>query len=360
VGTWLRKYSRRLGWRRSRSGSGAKRVSGYAAVVVLAVAVVAGLVYAWRPVTPPEARLSTPTAATAPEAMAVAPTARVVGPRELGLQKEIASALEAASWPALAPPISDVLQGDYLLPEVAACESDTLIPDPDFCKWGEPTAPTRIVLVGDTAAQGYAGALRNIALNSDGQIQVYDMALRGCSFSADLIDRPLMMPSCASRKQYAVSYINSTKPQLVVVSNLYEPTQVVGSSVKMSMGDWADSVAQIIGEFVGSTGGVVLMASAPGDIDNEKCLGDVAAKPADCVGSTGGVWDAFAAADRRNARRMKLAWADSRPWFCDSSGSCPAFVGTTVTKKDRSLMAPAYGDKLSPVIDETFHQLGVY
>ena len=79
---------------------------------------------------------------------------------------------------------------------------------PVGCTWGSSSAPTRVVVVGDSIAGNYVIPLREIALNSGGQIQVYTLAMGGCEFVNDLIytDRP----RCVSTLARAGSKLRST------------------------------------------------------------------------------------------------------------------------------------------------------
>lgn len=116
---------------------------------------------------------------------------------------------------------------------------------------------------------------------------------------------------------------------------------------------------RIIDEFRPSTGSLVLMSGPPGEIDIQECFGKRSNVPADCIGKVNQQWKDIARAERALAESFGGKWIDARPWFCTAQQLCPSFVGNTATKSDGFHMAPAYGSKISPVIEESLKAAGV-
>lgn len=256
--------------------------------------------------------------------------------------------------------MEQVLEGGSEDPAIAPCTTKDAEVDIETCSYGSPTAPVKVAIVGDSEGNSFAGALRHIALDSGGAIQVIDMALQACPFTADLIDRAaLTPPTCDARKRNVVDTINKMKPTVVIVANLYLLGRVVGGNRDMSPGEWSDSQRRIIGEIRPSIGKVVFLSGPPGRVDIKDCFGQRSNIPADCIGKVSRDWNDMASAERQLASSMAGVWIDSRPWFCDA-GLCPSFAGVTATKSDKWHMSPAYGEKIYPVMDETFRAAGVY
>ncbi len=336
-----------------------KASSGYAALGSLALVLVALVAFTVRPeanklpTAPPALATASPDDANAP-----APETRL-GPLTTALQTEITNALQATAWPMLDPPMDAVLQGGSVAPELLPCDHDTPTVDLAACTFGSPTAPTRIIIAGDSEGVSYAGPLREIAINSGGKVQVISMALSACSFTAELIQNATPSPSCEARKRYVVDAINATKPSIVVISNLYRLHKAVGSDRRMSPGEWADSMRRIINEFRPSTGTVVFMPGPPGEVNIKDCFGKRTNVPADCIGKVNAQWNDMATIDDKIAHEIGGVWLDSRPWFCNSDRLCPSFAGSTATKADEFHIAPAYGSKIYPVMAESFREAGV-
>jgi hypothetical protein len=333
-----------------------RRSSAYAAVGALTlVAVALGAYTAGRPLT--HHQLPPTILADNQED----PATPAVGPMTSALQQQITQALAATEWPQLDPSMEAAMSTAESPPEVHACNFVDPLQGADSCSWGSPTAPVRIVVVGDSIALSYTGPLRDLALNSDGRIQVRAAAMGGCAF----VDTPIfnadqsVVDACPERKQHAVDLINSTKPQVVVISHLYEKKRPVGSDEWLTDGDWSTSLRQQIDKFRSSVENVVLLSAPPSDKNVRECYGARSSVPADCISQVENTWLWMARAERGVAESVGGVWIDSRPWFC-TDGYCPSFAGSTPTKLDRHHMSTAYGQKIHPVIGEAFSEAGVF
>lgn len=335
---------------RSFSVSRSTQLAGLTAAALLAVA---GVAYGVRPA--PNVHASAPKSAPA--------TARVgpepVGPQSAALRTEIEAALKAGpGWPQLDPTMESVIAGPADAPEIAACADPNA--DDAGCTWGNADAPTRIVVVGDSVGLNYVGPLRDIALKSNGQVQVHSEAMPGCAFAADLIaDDEQQVPACTARKQEAVDYINTTKPAVVVVSNAYGDKTLQETGQEMEPEAWSDSLHRLVDQLRGSIGKVVFVAAPPADRNPADCFGKAGSSPFDCISTVSQLWRRLADQEKRVASDIGGVWIDSRPWFCANLRFCPGFVGTTPTKHDAEHMSPAYGLKIAPVIAESLRAAGV-
>jgi hypothetical protein len=220
-------------------------------------------------------------------------------------------------------------------------------------------APTEVVIVGDSVGSEYAEILRQLAVNSNGKLQTINETMASCVFTQDLIYREGASPACEGRKNSAVDLINTIKPDAVIISNAYTDERVQGSSGDMTMAEWSDSLQRIMDRFRGSTKRVVLLSPPPSNAPIRDCTSKRNSKPADCVGSIPDPWKVKAETERRLAGGTGAVWIDSRPWFCNSKGRCPSFVGTTPARFDRAHMTSAYASKILPVVAETFRGAGV-
>lgn len=334
------------------------RSNGYAAAGALTLVVVALLAYLQRPeayehAAPPEM------AVVAAEALNPVGQQPSVGPLAADLQAEIVEALKAREWPALQPSMEEVITGKLLSPALDTCVNDQIEAVP-ACKYGEDSAPFHIVLVGDSVALGYAAAFREIALASEGQIQFLNLAMAACAFTEDLMYRAALLPNCTARKQYAVDEINRLKPDLVVVSNLYIRSPIVGKDRDLGAREWSVSVRKIVEKFRSNTKRTALLAPPPGNVNIKECFSKRSNRPPDCIGRISDDWNNYAEVERALAGDIGGAWIDSRPWFCSTGHFCPSFVGVTAAKYDQAHLAPAYAEKIHEVIAESFRQDGIF
>jgi len=287
-----------------------------------------------------------------------------LGPKGTSLQQDISAALTSSTWPNPLDPTIDALGTNHgeLVAGVPGCGAPTPEPGPGECTFGSPTAPLRVVIVGNSVAAGYAGPLSDMALNSGGAIQFHTEALSACNFSEQLITSAdkNYLSVCPARKQHAVDFINSTKPDVVIVSNTYATKKVEGTDQTLSPTEWTQSVRALIDKFRPSTKKIVLLAPPPGDVTIVDCYGKRSSTPQDCVGEPSAFWSEMAAAEQELAQAVGGTWIDSTPWFCNSDAQCPSFVGSTVTKADSAHMTRAYGDKAIAAMRETFTSQGIF
>ena len=245
--------------------------------------------------------------------------------------------------------------------EIYGCSESTL-PSDDQCTWGSPSAPTRIVVVGDSVALNYANSLRALALNSDDQIQVHVEAMAGCPFINDqtFIEDQELGDACPARRQHAIDYINANQPTVMIIANNYAGLQRSGDDRPVTTDEWIDSVHQIVAHVRDNAAKIVFLSAPPADKNIEDCYGDGSSVPSNCVSRVADQWLATAAAEKHLAGSVGGAWVDSRPWFCSEDGRCPSFVGYTPTKRDAVHTTRAYGELIVPAIDETLRAAGVY
>ncbi len=150
-------------------------------------------------------------------------------------------------------------------------------------------------------------------------------------------------------------YIAQTQPTVVFIAHSYG-RKFRPALPEMTPADWTGSLRRLV-DTLGQRK-VVLLAAPPMGYDLQDCYGKRGSVPSDCVTGVGGRWNRLAYAERDLAAAATWTWIDSRPWFC-AGRYCPAFVGTTPTRRDEEHMSPAYGSRLSPVIAESLHQAGV-
>ena len=173
------------------------------------------------------------------------------------------TALSAADWPALDPSweslfANGVTADEFLSPEVADCPWVEIAP-PD-CTYGSSSAPTKVVIVGDSVGSGYAEILRQIAVNSNGKLQTINETMASCVFTQDDIYREGASLACEGRKNSAVDLINTIKPDAVIISNAYTDERIQGRFARHDHGGMVGFDARIVERFRGSTNKVVLLS----------------------------------------------------------------------------------------------------
>lgn len=349
-----------------RNGLAIKRPSQRAAAAALSLVTLGSLVWAIRPIEP---KPVPPSLAAAPgEGLSASEVGPQFGPLTSALQDEITQAVPATRWPQLEPSMEAQLEppGDIGVPQAFGyCGGFR-----DYfyfkkrCEWGSETAPLRVVIVGDSIASRYAWALSEIAMNSDGQIELHDATIGGCQF----VDAPIRLADeerlakCFEGKPRQVDFINSLKPDVVVISNIFGKERGLAGGGTLTLPEYKDAMVRQINKFRSNTKKVVLLSTPPGNKNPQECYGNRSSAPADCLGRVQGVWNSQAETDRAIAELVNGTWIDSRPWFCSAAfdWSCPAFVGSTPVKYDTYHMGFPYAQKIYPAIWEAFKTAQIF
>lgn len=326
------------------------------AAAISAVVLTALAVYAVRP----NGSVPAPDRSTAATSDTPIDSYRGPGTVATALQQDIVSALRTTAWPSLNPSMDSVINGPTVSPEVSDCGAPEF-PNALACTWGPFAAPTRIILIGDAVGTGYAGPLRDIALNSDGQIQVHTESMPGCSFTDDLLagaDEALVA-ACPARKQHVIDVVKHWNPEIVLIAHAYGDRMMADTNRAVTPAQWSDSLRRAAEQIKDSVRKrIVFLAAPPVGIQIGDCYGVPANMPSDCVSQVSRQWQLLASAEQKAAAAVGGVWIDSRPWFC-SGGKCPSFVGSTPTKRDAVFMAPPYGDQIYPVIKEALQTSGL-
>lgn len=285
-------------------------------------------------------------------------TSNAPGPGSLGiaLRTEIDAALDATAWPDLEPSMDAVINGPEVPPDIEACGTGSL--PPERCTWGAPDAKIRTVLVGDSIAMSYAAAFREIALSSGGRIQVHLSALPGCAFIDDLLldDDQALVAACPARRQQALDFISSTRPDILFIAHAYG-LKYLTSGPELTPGKWADSLERSVRRAGSSR--VVLLAAPPAEKDIRECFPEPGSSPQKCASLVNRRWHSMANAERGLADTVGWTWMDSRPWFCADGKICPTFVGNVPTKPDFANITASYATKIAPVMFEALQRAGV-
>ena len=279
-----------------------------------------------------------------------------IGPETAALQAEIADALAAEEFPELDPTMEDAIATGDTSEEILPC--GLIEPyDEAACTFGDPEGDRTAVLVGDSTSMTYVEAL-STAIGSDGW-QVKSYGTFGCSFMEPLIDNedPNVVENCDARKDAAIDAINALQPDLVFITNTYDPRVPVGEDEALTPEGWKTAMTDIVARFQDSAGRIVFLAPPPNDVHIAVCYSQVAV-PADCISRVTDQWSTYSAADAEVAAELGAAYVSSERWFC-VDGLCPSFVGDVPTKSDHVHMMPDYAIKIAPAIWEELTRQGL-
>ena len=336
--SWLEPASRKQARRdRRRPAHGSKPVVALALVLLAATTVVTSQVVGGP-------RGSTTVAALSPDD---------VGPGASRRDKAIASALAATDFPDLSPDLGELGVQKWKDDLVRTTGCYDVYPDiVDSCVNGDPNAPHRAVVVGDSVAMSYMpGIVRALTPSgyriqqlTKGQCPVWDVPVDlngGGSFT-----------SCDRYRDWAAGVVDRQRPELAVLVTAYGTVSRLSSKA-----DGPDAVAEIraglarqIRRLQRSADRVVVLEPAP-QVDHglQDCVGRFA-RPADCVVRIAKDFELVERAERRAAADTGATYVTTRSWFCARNGACPAFVGHTPVRVDRTHLSIEYSTGLAPML----------
>jgi peptidoglycan/LPS O-acetylase OafA/YrhL len=318
------------GWKQNNHKS--RNVSERYKLMLLSLVALVTIPTVWSAVTPAQAPQGASIAIPSPSS---AEQEAAQSPELARLQIEIAAALRTADWPKLAPSLDEVMAGPQAPEEIGRCGRGPV--DEVACTWGDPDAKHTIVTVGNSISMTYVSALRSaIGTSSDWKVVSYGMF--GCPFgdSASIATLKILPDGCSQRADDAVAAINRMRPELVVLSGVYESAKEKLKGV--------DAPSKFI-----------FLPGPPTDKDLAACYSKVSS-PADCITTIPPGWGAV---EKNLARSVPNGiYVNSVPWFC-YDGSCPSFAGRIPTKLDRDHMTAAFAVRLGPVIRESLQEHGL-
>lgn len=279
-------------------------------------------------------------------------------PAQDALSAQIASALEATDWPADLHPAIESVGQEELPGETARCGGPILPEDPATCTFGDPDAPKTAILVGDSIAQMYVPALAELFGTGEWKLRITSMY--ACPFvDLALGDSEERSALCSTRRETAVSIIDQTTPDLLIIANTYVRNVDGATGAKAALDAWDAGFRRSLEQVEGKAGGVVVLPPPPADVDIQECLTPMST-PADCVSRISSTdW-----ADMANLQRAAIddadgVFLDNRAWYCDSSSQCPAFVGSVLRMKDQAHATADYIRFITPVIGEALAAAGL-
>ncbi|ALO67778.1 hypothetical protein AS189_16445 [Arthrobacter alpinus] len=260
------------------------------------------------------------------------------------LQDGINSALQATTWPALNPSLDDVMSEGKPDEEDAGCGTGSL--DPGICDFTGGHDKSAVVL-GDSTAIALVATAR--AAIGD-EYNVRGLSKAGCVGLAVEVhdDRAEEMASCQQFKADSIAEILRTKPQIVFLTNSPGAlTNVAGADGNAKAAAWQQGAKDTI-EALKPSGAKVVIVAAPPSARTISICATKSSLPSDCVASIDHGFELVSGAYSAAAKDTGISAVDTRFWYCNQKGNCPAFAGATVVKRDTIHVTKQYSELLAP------------
>jgi len=272
------------------------------------------------------------------------------GPEVTKVQSDLTAAIKATAWPTLTPTLDNVIATDPVPPGIGPCGAVSP-PSAEECTWGDLDAPNTAIIIGDSVAQTYIPALREIYGTGDWNLR--GMSMYACRALDLAFEAPTeeLQDGCEQRKQDVVDAVNTTSPDLVIVVNsYYMAANLIGTERRATSADWGPAMKSYLSKMSGSGANFTLITPPPADKNPSVCA-TKQSTPADCVGRITDDWKAMAKSDRELMASMGGRFIDSSSLFCVST-YCPAFSSTLPIKRDVTHIIPDYAMKIVPGLRE--------
>jgi peptidoglycan/LPS O-acetylase OafA/YrhL len=307
-----------------------------AAVVVsmLAVAKAAPVDVAAAPSVRPATGIATPTAPASNESK---------------LAAAISLSVSATEWPDLSPSLDNVLTEGKPDEDSEGCgQTDLAKPT---CFWDTGKKET-VVVLGDSTG---ITLLPTVRAALGGTYNVRGMTMAGCVALDVQVkdDRPEQVAACDQFKSDAINMINTIKPAIVFLTNtsgvLGQLTS--GASESEAVNEWRDGTAAQLESLAPSGSKLIVVTAPPSGKPPAECATRTSS-PRDCQYTIPQSFTIAAQASKDAATAAGAQFIDTRSWFCDSSATCPAFVGKTLVKRDGVHTTKQYAAALVPVFKD--------
>ena len=277
--------------------------------------------------------------------------------RLASLQKQIAIALRATTYPTLHPSMDDATSGDFASVHIIACGQDALAPLAS-CTIGPRNATHTIYVTGDSTSAVYAEAFISMVDAMPGWRLIIRSGF-GCPFSSAVYQQvDDAHGACGSHNDTVVQEIDRLRPDVLIVTNEFRQQTPVGAATAVSAKTQAADVDRELTQVRAEVGTVALLAPPPGGADLQDCYRPDAS-PVRCVVRPSRTWLDLANAERTSAKRFRDTFIDPRGWFCSPAGYCPAFVDRVPTMYDATHATQAYMRTIAPVMRATLHRAHV-
>lgn len=176
--------------------------------------------------------------------------------------------------------------------------------------------------------------------------------VRGLTFAGcPIIDVPISFDSeakkvaCQDQREGVRAHIAAERPDLVVMSNMYNYVAAMETPQELRLYRWAFATRDMASVARAAGSGFILVQSPPLGKPLSQCA-VAGSTPADCVYSTTDVYADVAEAELSAVG--EAAYVSTQEWFCVET-KCPAFVGATPLKKDQVHLTKQYAAMLQPL-----------
>ncbi|MER2138420.1 MAG: acyltransferase family protein, partial [Arthrobacter sp.] len=214
------------------------------------------------------------------------------------------------------------------------------------CAQGPATPVKTVAVLGDSYAIAWMPGIRAAAEGAN--YRVVPLTKGQCPAASVRVTRDggTDYPECGEHREWALAQIREIKPDLLILADADNTLSRLasgsgGDGTPAAVNEVEDGLSETIAAVQDSVGEVLLLAPPPAGRNLQDCVTRVGS-PDDCVSTVAEQWRQMQEAQQGAAESTGARYAATDRWFCDASGACPGFVGTTPVRVDTSHITPAY------------------
>lgn len=273
------------------------------------------------------------------------------------LAREVTQALQADTWPTLAPGLDQL--GDKALAAPWAkddCLDVTHDADLARCRYGASSGSKLAVVVGDSVATSYVPGIA--AGLGDGGWTVQPLTLEACPASDVKVNdfSGALWKPCVPHRQWVLDTVRRLRPHLVVVASAEDSIDRLASGAKgqAALDEWQQGMTVTLKALRALAPQVVVLGAPPAGLDPRECA-TPRSVPADCVSRVHQRWWDVRKADQAAVATTGAGtrYVDVHTWFCSSAGYCPIFAAGIPVRADPNHLTDAFSRHLAGVLRET-------
>jgi peptidoglycan/LPS O-acetylase OafA/YrhL len=261
----------------------------------------------------------------------------------------IDASLAASAWPELSPSIDNVVAEGKPDEDSEGCGQTDL--SKPTCSWDTGKTET-VVVLGDSTGITLLPTVR-AALGDD--YNVRGMTMAGClALGVSAKDgRAERASECKEFKSAAIAEINRIRPATVFLTNTSGVLgQLTSGTPEAQAGkEWREGTKQEL-DSIRPSGAKLFVVSAPPSGKPPTTCATRTSTPVACAYQLPQSFTITADASAEAAKAAGAKFIDTRGWFCNRNGDCPAFVGNTPVKRDGVHTTKQYAAVLVPVFQE--------
>ena len=240
------------------------------------------------------------------------------------------------------------LADDWIGTDAAHCSAAARNPELKICRTDEPSPVKRVVLIGDSHAEQYLGALRPYAEKHHWQI--FSMLRGGCPFTHRSAPYPDLDPGCVRWNRDAVAEIAEMRPDAVVTVGSREVRPGLTEMIPTGYVDsWRDVTAHDIP--------VVALRDNPRfPRAPVTCVQNKGADAPACATPRARLYADPTPFDMLPDRPDGVYFVDTSRYFCDRT-TCPPVIGNVIVYMDDNHISGTYMATMAPAMGTDIERL---